>query len=273
MDAQHHDFHVIVKTNRGEIAFDDRLLEDELRASFALFGEAGGSLLAYAFMGNHLHLWVRVPDIQTLSRVMRDILAPIARYRNYLWGQGGVVFRQNFFRKPVTSLSYQLYLGFYIHSNVCPRSENIADLSCGDRTSHDAWLSKARPWLNVEAGLELYGGRAAYLDLCRSQMPRLPTLGLASLVEPLAQSVLLGAAREFGVHPDKLLDPTRRGSPDRVAVATRLMDAGVARVDIGRILTVNVDTLRSWLARQTPAPFAREPSPLRWLSPRLAAAS
>ncbi len=241
-------FHVGVKTSRDLALFDDHVIVNDFTDRLAKVEDHGGSILAFALMTSHAHLLIRAPSESALANMMRDVLGPVARFRNVLHHQQGPLFVRPFWRRHVDSRAYLLHLAFYIHANPAPRFRDLSELDLGWQTSHAAW-SGARPsWLRPDDLITEFGGFQRYLAYCASWLGRRRVVSRRLLAEPAAETAIIQVARWFRMHPATLLDESRGGTRDRRLLAWWLRSSsGLWASEIGDLLKIDLRMLHRWV--------------------------
>lgn len=154
--------HVFLRGARKAPIFAD---DEDCLAFLSLLEDASGrygiEVHAYSLMPNHYHLLLRSRH-GLLSRGMAFLNGMFTKHMNARHdGWDGPVFRGRFSSKLVEHEPYLVELLAYIHLNpVSARLVKRPDDECW--TSHRAYmgLMSCPPWLQVDALLALYGGRA-----------------------------------------------------------------------------------------------------------------
>ncbi|MSP55297.1 MAG: hypothetical protein EXR69_06810 [Myxococcales bacterium] len=221
--------HVGIKAAHDVPVFSDAVLRDDFFSRCDQFVKRGGAVCAYALMPNHAHLLVTSPGHAELGAALRDVLAPLARFRNGMHAERGPIFVRPSWRRDVTTDEHLDYLPFYIHANPVPRFTDVHQLHRGRETSHSAWRGDDRPsWLQPDALLARHGGWDGFVAYCEAR--RDPERGQSQLPLFLETEVLLAlgrVARATGVNPNTTLDSSRGGTRDRKLAAWMLHRHGV----------------------------------------------
>lgn len=240
--------HVGIKTSRDLALFDDHVIVNDFMDRLAVVEDHGGAVLAFALMTSHAHILLRTPNERTLGDTMRDMLGPVARFRNVLHHQQGPLFVRPFWRRQVDSRAYLLHLAFYIHANPAPRFEALRDLDRGWQTSHEAW-SGARPsWLRPDDLITEFGGISAYLAYCTSQIGRRRIYSRRLLAGAAAETAILQVSKLLRTHAETLLDEQRGGTRDRRLLAWWLQrSSGMWASEIGELLGLDLRMLHRWV--------------------------
>lgn len=249
--------HVGIKAAHDVPVFADAVLRDDFFARCDQFAKRGASVAAYAIMPNHAHLLIASPGHADLGQALRDVLAPLARFRNGMHGERGPIFVRPSWRREVAQDSHLEYLPFYIHANPVPRFTDVEQLHRGRETSHSAWRGDDRPgWLKPEELLARFGGWEGFVRYCGVQQRARVEDGLEEAVDVrlgdpflvaearLALQVVAGAT---GVHPGTLLSNSRGGTRDRKLLAWWLhRHSGLAQRHITQVLQVPPMMLYRW---------------------------
>ncbi len=242
--------HVGIKAAHDVPVFRDAVLRDDFLARCDQFARRGCSVAAYALAPNHAHLLVATPDEQELGQALRDVLAPLARFRNAIEGERGPIFVRPSWRRPVTNAAHLEYLPFYIHATAVPRFTDVEQLHRGRETSHSAWRGDDRPaWLKPERLLAHYGGWDGFVRYCADHRDSgaKESLGDDVFLEAEAQVALLFVARYTGVHPSTILTASRGGARDRKLLAWWLhRESALAQRQIVALMKVQPMMLYRW---------------------------
>lgn len=249
--------HVGIKAAHDVPVFSDAVLRDDFYARCDQFVKRGASVAAYAILPSHAHLLVHTPGHDALGQALRDLLAPLARFRNGMHGERGPIFVRPSWRRDVTQESHLDYLPFYIHANPVPRFTDVEQLHRGRETSHSAWRGDDRPaWLRPEALLARYGGWDAFVRYCedqqRARIEDAPEADVEGRLEDRflaaeARLALVVIARSTGVHPATILNAGRGGTRDRKLLAWWLhRHSGLAQRHVVELLQVQPMMLYRW---------------------------
>ncbi|MDR1634320.1 MAG: transposase [Bifidobacteriaceae bacterium] len=124
--------------NREPVFRDDadrrRFLDSLRRAK----GQTGVKVLAYALMGNHVHLLVECPA-DTLSALVHRAGGRYAQWFNHRYQRIGHLFQNRFKSLPVTDTDYLATAVTYIHLNPV-RANLSADATSYPWSSRQAWF-------------------------------------------------------------------------------------------------------------------------------------
>lgn len=241
-------FHVGVKTSRDLALFDDHVIVNDFMDRLAVMEDQGGAVLAFALMTSHAHLLVRAPSEPVLGHIMREVLGPVARFRNVLHHQQGPLFVRPFWRREVDSRAYLLHLAFYIHANPTPRFQSVVDLNRGWQTSHEAWFGPRPSWLRPDDLITEFGGLQAYLAYCNSQIGTRRVISRRLLAGPAAEAGIMQVAHLFHMNPATLLEESRGGTRDRRLLAWWLQrSSGMWAAEIAELLGINLRMLYRWV--------------------------
>lgn len=141
-------YHVVSRGVGQQIIFesdaDRRRYLDSLKT---LVDEAGGTLLAWCLMSNHVHILVKM-DIEALSNTMRKLNSSYALYFNLVHGRSGHLFQGRFASEPIDTDEYLMTVVRYIHRN--PVKAHMTPGCCFKWSSYDAYASG-----NVPKGAEI----------------------------------------------------------------------------------------------------------------------
>ncbi len=110
-------YHLTARGNGRQLIFEDD--QDRLRFVNQMrmsFRPLGMSVMAWALMGNHVHIIAEDP-LDDLSAAMRSLLSSYAQYFNRRHGHVGHVFQERYNRFPIMSNAYLLQAIDYVHLN------------------------------------------------------------------------------------------------------------------------------------------------------------
>jgi REP element-mobilizing transposase RayT len=130
-----------------------------------------GTLFAYCWMTNHVHLAIRVAEIP-LGAIMRLIASRYARLKQRTVPTTGHFFERRYGARLVDCDRYLLALVRYIHLNPV-RASLVSDASAYIWSSHRIYLGENGPeWLSLSEVLSCFGSlpaiqRAAYQQFMR----------------------------------------------------------------------------------------------------------
>ncbi|MCW5742910.1 MAG: transposase [Alphaproteobacteria bacterium] len=150
-------YHVMLRGNAGQPIFADDADRNRWEAILAeSVARHGHRVLAYCWMGNHVHLCLRVAGTP-LSRIMQQLAFRYARAFNRRHGRIGHVFQGRFRALLVGDEAYRLGLLRYIHRN--PLATGLErDPRRYRWSSHGALSGARRPpdWLECAETLALF---------------------------------------------------------------------------------------------------------------------
>lgn len=143
-------YHVMLRGNDGQtIFFSDK---DRVRMCLLIqegVERFGHSIEAFCFMSNHIHLAVRVDDIN-ISRVIQHLAFRYARYINRHYNRIGHLFQGRFKSVLVDDENYVKELIRYIHLNPV-RANLVGDPQEYPWSSHRTYLEIDKLlWLNID---------------------------------------------------------------------------------------------------------------------------
>lgn len=116
-------------------------------------------LLAFALMVNHFHLVLRQLRSGGLESFMRPLMSQYVRYFNRRHGSTGEMFRGRYRAVPRIDARSRRSAIAYVHDN---HGRDCDCAFCSARYYADP--EPATPsWIDRDAGLEIFGGREAYL--------------------------------------------------------------------------------------------------------------
>jgi len=154
--------HIIVRgIERTAIFRDETDYENFLLRLGRLLTESSTPCLAWALMGNHVHLLLRTGRVP-VSTLMRRLLTGYAQQFNRRHGRHGVLFQNRYKSILCEEEPYLLALVRYIHLTPLRAGlvKDMAALRSYARCGHSALMGKAtREWQDAEYILRLFGGR------------------------------------------------------------------------------------------------------------------
>lgn len=223
--------HVIVRGIEGRPLFlGDADRQDFLDRLAALVTETSLSVLAWAFLSNHVHLLVRT-GAHPLATVMARLLTGYAGSFNRRHRRAGHLFQNRYKSILVEEEPYLLELVRYIHLNPL-RAGLVRTTTALDRfpwSGHSVLVGKVRRrWQDTGEILGLFGGRMAiarrryreYLaaGISRGRRPDLQGGGLRRSAGGWESLQMLRRGREHGLADERVL-----GSSEFVEKALHLL--------------------------------------------------
>ena len=162
-------YHVMARGNgRQQIVRDDedreRLLEDLQRAAV----RCGWEVLAFVFLGNHLHLLIRTPQ-PNLGRGMQQFLSSYALWYGRRRRRAGHLFQGRYRAEPIEDESYYWAVSRYIHLN--PVRAGLVERPAEWRWSSYpgyARVAARLPWVAYDALLSAWRGDRGGADPARA---------------------------------------------------------------------------------------------------------
>jgi hypothetical protein len=146
----------------------DRVLDDHWRPYAKLHDQV--SVLAYGLMRNHFHLVIHQQVRDGVERLLQRALNGYGKYFNRRTGQTGPLFGSRYKASLLADDDpYRMkYAIAYTHLN-----DPILQLD-HPWTSHRIYMGEEKSdWVDVEAGLALFGGRAGYVKYMNAEGPRI----------------------------------------------------------------------------------------------------
>jgi len=136
-------YHIIVRgINRQSIFEDDEDREMLLQNLLRYKKQCEYSIYAYCFMGNHVHLLIKVGK-EPLEQIMRRIGGSYVYWYNHKYDRIGNLFQDRFKSEPVETDSYFLTVLRYIHQN--PLKAGIEkDISKYEWSSYNEYIGNRR---------------------------------------------------------------------------------------------------------------------------------
>jgi REP element-mobilizing transposase RayT len=136
-------YHIIVRgINRQSIFEDDEDRQKLLQTLLVYKEQCGYSIYAYCFMGNHVHLLLKVGK-EPLEQIMRRIGGSYVYWYNHKYDRIGNLFQDRFKSEPVETDAYFLTVLRYIHQN--PMKAGIeGDISNYEWSSYSEYVNDRR---------------------------------------------------------------------------------------------------------------------------------
>lgn len=133
----------------------------------------GVKVLALALKTNHFHVVLLQAEQGAAGRLMHAVMSSYVRYFNDKYGRGGAMFDSEVKLRPADSPRDRLNVIAYVHEN---HGDHCYCEFCSHAlyTGHPALVPD---WIDVAAGLELFGGVAGYLDWLRARQLQRAVLG------------------------------------------------------------------------------------------------
>ena len=154
--------HIIVRgIDRTTIFRDDTDSENFLARLSRLLIESSTPCLAWALMGNHLHMLLRT-GLVPVSTLMRRLLTGYAQQFNRRHRRHGVLFQNRYKSILCEEETYLLELVRYIHLNPLRAGavQDIDALRSYPRCGHSALMGEvSREWQDTDYVLRLFGDR------------------------------------------------------------------------------------------------------------------
>ena len=274
-------YHVMARGNgRQQIVRDDedreRLLEDLRRAAV----RCGWEVLAFVFLGNHLHLLIRTPQ-PNLGRGMQQFLSSYALWYGRRRRRAGHLFQGRYRAEPIEDESYYWAVSRYIHLN--PVRAGLVERPAEWRWSSYpgyARVAARLPWVAYDALLSAWRGDRGGADPARAYR-RFVEEGIQSPPRsPFREAIggwVLGSER-FLARLRELAGPLTSDPPPPEAGLLRgrdpgaILDAvcahyGLDRSDLARRGDPHLArAVAAWLCRRHSEAPLRELAPLLGLS-------
>jgi REP element-mobilizing transposase RayT len=154
--------HIIVRgIDRTNIFRDDTDCENFFARLSRLLTESSTPCLAWALMGNHVHMLLRTGRVP-ISTLMRRLLTGYAQQFNRRHRRQGVLFQNRYKSILCEEDAYLRELVRYIHLNPLRAGtvQDIEALRVYSRCGHSALMGKVgREWQDIEYVLRLFGGK------------------------------------------------------------------------------------------------------------------
>lgn len=118
-------YHIIIRGINRQNIFEDE--EDYIKFKQTIMqykDKSGYEIYAYCFMGNHVHLLLKVGK-EPLEQVMRRVCGSYVYWYNLKYQRIGNLFQDRFKSEPVDNESYLLTVLRYIHQNPLKVDRNI----------------------------------------------------------------------------------------------------------------------------------------------------
>ncbi|MGH2905823.1 MAG: transposase [Solirubrobacterales bacterium] len=117
------------------------------------------NLIAFCVMDNHLHLIVHQRTADGCEQLMHSLMTSYAKWFNNENNRRGPILRERYAATPILTHEHAKQAIAYVHLNEPTQGLNY------EHTGHDYLIGARRAdWIDVDAGLRIFGGRTAYLD-------------------------------------------------------------------------------------------------------------
>jgi len=217
--------------------FVDDIDRAELYRRIALVArEHRSPILAFAFMGNHIHLVICTGPVP-LATTMARIATGYALYFNRRHGRVGHLFQNRYNATPIEDDAHLRHSIRYVHVNPLAAGILRGDVDALDDypwTGHPQLnAGRAEGLLDLRAALAPFGEALAgarrelraFMRAWRRERPEPLSAALPPLRLPQLEDAIVRVAADFGVAPDAIASGSRRREVSRAR-------AEVARVAI-----------------------------------------
>ncbi|MBN1902695.1 transposase [Candidatus Sumerlaeota bacterium] len=155
-------YHVMSRTNSGEIAFEGKREMGKFLGYLAKYaGIFSFRVHAWCLMPNHFHLLLESTDKEGLSELMRRLLTAYTLYYNKRRSRHGHLFQGRFKSFVVDKLGYLLEVSRYIHLNPV-RTQKPVDPEKYAGSSLQFYLkNQGPPWLYMNEILSHFKGNTS----------------------------------------------------------------------------------------------------------------
>jgi len=110
-------YHVMIRGINKQLILED---DEDNQKFFKVLKEckilSGYKIYAYCFMGNHIHLLLKIEE-EDLEKIFKRIGARYVYYYNWKYKRSGHLFQDRFKSEPINDDSYLLIVLRYIHNN------------------------------------------------------------------------------------------------------------------------------------------------------------
>jgi REP element-mobilizing transposase RayT len=195
----------------------DVFVDDEDRAFLfdrisVVGGECGASILAFAFMSNHVHLVIETGPT-ALSKLMQRITTAYALYFNRRHGRVGHLFQNRYGAKPIRGEAHLRNAILYVHANPL-EARIVPDAPALERyrwAGHASLVGTEVPgFLDIPAALSVFadGAEQARAEL-RQRMQDWkpddePPKALEPLLLPQLECAITACAAKYGVAAEQI---------------------------------------------------------------------
>jgi len=229
--------HVTVRgVARCDIFVDDADRAELYRRMVLVSREHGSPILAFAFMGNHIHVVVQTGPVP-LATTMARIATGYALYFNRRHGRVGHLFQNRYHAEPIEDDAHLRHAIRYVHVNplaVGILRGDVEELDDYPWTGHEQLIAgRADGLLDLRAALAPFGETIAeaqrelrsFMLAWRREEPQPLKVPLPPLRLPQLEDAIARVAVEFGIAPHAIASGSRRREVSRAR-------AEVARVAI-----------------------------------------
>ena len=154
-------FHIMIQGhNRGYI-FQDKKLKDKMKEIILKKRkEINIKIIAYCIMDNHVHLLIKIENVDSMSRYMSKVNTSYAKYYNFINDKVGYVFRDRYRAEAIYSMNQLINCIKYIHENPVKAQIVSKAIEYEYSSIHDY----VKDNIEQDVLLELFGGDFKYLE-------------------------------------------------------------------------------------------------------------
>ena len=154
-------FHIMIQGhNRGYI-FQDKKLKDKMKEIILKKRkEINIKIIAYCIMDNHVHLLIKIENVDSMSKYMSKVNTSYAKYYNFINDKVGYVFRDRYRAEAIYSMNQLINCIKYIHENPVKAQIVSKAIEYEYSSIHDY----VKDNIEQDVLLELFGGDFKYLE-------------------------------------------------------------------------------------------------------------
>ncbi|ELR72965.1 hypothetical protein C900_00650 [Fulvivirga imtechensis AK7] len=178
-------YHIYTHANGSENLFREDENYYHFLRKYSEYIHPVAETFAYCLMPNHIHLMVRMRNVEELLKFFRlkkpnlqgfenlgglisqqfsNFLNGYTKAYNKRYDRKGSLFMSNFNRKPIEKASYFTALIAYIHNNPVHHGF-VKDAGEWPHSSYHSYLLDKRTKIAREEGLEWFGGREEFIKV------------------------------------------------------------------------------------------------------------
>lgn len=232
-------YHIMLRGNNRQAVFkEDEDCEIFKRLLQKYKAVCEFEIYAYCFMGNHLHLLLKV-GTEPLERIMRRLGGSYVRWYNKKYDRIGNLFQDRFKSEPVEDISYLLTVIRYIHQNPI-KADMVRDIKEYEWSSYNEYIH-GETLVDVDFILSLFfEDRNKALRLFRNHMEEIQNDSCLEMEE--RHRISDREAMVIIKKESSLSNPSQIQKLDiqkRDAVLKRLKNSGLSIRQIGRLTGIN----------------------------------
>lgn len=111
-------FHVMIQGHNKEFIFKSKKSKEKMKdIIFNKTKELNVKIIAYCIMDNHVHLLIKIEEVNDMSKYMSRVNTSYAKYYNHIYNKVGYVFRDRYRAEGIYNINHIINCIKYIHEN------------------------------------------------------------------------------------------------------------------------------------------------------------